>query len=429
MCELFGAYGWTFGVRDMKWLTDFLLVRGVNRLVPHAFSMKEYPDPDCPPHFYARGSNLQFKHFGDLMRYADRMCERFSGGISGARTAILYPAECDWMGECMQLEVPGRVLDLNQVDFWVLPEDALCAGALPEGMRTDLIVVPETKFLTARAAEMLSRRRPDSVIFVNSRAQWIPDVEPAEERRLLGLLSKCKVCPVALLGEYCRELGLCAGVAEPRFEQLHIYRYAKNGSWDYMVFNESADQTFCGTVTFPDGGQAELTLAPFDSVVLHDGIIVECSSAQIPEGGEYLDLSEGWSLSLCERDGSVEQCGVPEILAPVSVTRPRFAGLMRYERRVELDADPAVALLEAEWLYETADLYVDGRLVATRLTPPYRFDLSGFLHEGVNELRLDVTVPPVRDALTYDLGPFTPNRSVLEPTGMFGEIRLVLCRD
>ncbi len=52
MCELFGAYGWQFGLREMKWLTDHACARGINFLVPHAFSPK-FPDPDCPPHFYA----------------------------------------------------------------------------------------------------------------------------------------------------------------------------------------------------------------------------------------------------------------------------------------------------------------------------------------------------------------------------------------
>lgn len=426
MCELFGAYGWAFGVRDMKWVTDFLLCRGVNRLVPHAFSMKEYPDPDCPPHFYARGRNLQFKHFGDLMHYADRMCERFSGGVSGARTAVLYPAECDWMGECMQVEAPGRVLDENQVDFWVLPEDALCCDNLPEGMQVDVLVIPESKFLTARMASVLVKRPAESVVFVNELPHWIPDAEPEEERNLLELLGRCKVCPLEQLGEYCREMGLCAGVAEPRFEQLHIYRYRKGGMWDYMVFNESADRTFSGMVTFPDGWQVELTLHPFDSVVLHDGAVVETSCVSASEQGEVLSLYDGWHLSLIGMDGSVEDCGVMESLAPVSTSHPRFAGLMRYERDVNLKETPADAVMEAEWLYETADLYVDECLAATRLTPPYRFDLSGVLHAGVNKLRLEVACPPIRDALNYDLGPFTPNRCVVEPTGMFGKVELKL---
>lgn len=55
MCELFGAYGWYEGTRLEKWLVDYMLVRGVNRLVPHAFDCAPFPNADCPPHFGADG--------------------------------------------------------------------------------------------------------------------------------------------------------------------------------------------------------------------------------------------------------------------------------------------------------------------------------------------------------------------------------------
>lgn len=61
LCEVFGAYGWAEGLKLMKWLLDHMLVNGINYFVPHAFSMKDFPDPDCPPHFYARGMNPQFR--------------------------------------------------------------------------------------------------------------------------------------------------------------------------------------------------------------------------------------------------------------------------------------------------------------------------------------------------------------------------------
>lgn len=418
MCELYGAYGWTAGVRDMKWITDFLICRGVNRLVPHAFSMKEYPDPDCPPHFFARGHNPQFKHFGDLMRYADRLCERFSGGVGGARTAILYPGECDWMNECMPVEEPGCVLDQHQIDFWVLPEDALHSGELPDGVQINLVIVPETGFLSAKAARALVQRPADSVLFVNDRPRAIPDAEADEERKLLGQLSAGRICPLNLLGDYCRDLGLSAGMASPACEHLHIYRYYKNNAWDYMVFNESADRAFCGTVTFPDGWQAQLTLQPYESAVFHDKTLVEAPVVPALEQAVRLDLNEGWKLSLNGEETVVEQ------LVPVSQLKPRFSGLMSYERELELTETPVSAVFEAEWLYETADVYVDDMLVGTRLTPPYRFDLSGALHKGVNRIRVEVAAPPARDALNYEMGPFGPKRSVIEPTGMFGSVHL-----
>ena len=355
------------------------------------------------------------------MRYADRLCERFSGGVGGAGTAILYPGECDWMGQCMPAAQPGRELDRCQVDFWVLPEDSLDPNCLPDNVQINLLIVPETRFLSAKAARALVQRPAESVVFVNARPQFIPDADRNEERSLLGQLSACRICPLNLLGEYCRDLGLSAGIAQPGCNHLHIYRYFKNGAWDYMVFNESADKTFCGAVVFPDGWQTQLTLQPYDSAVFHDQALVETTVVADLEQGVEMDLSSDWRLDL-----NGEESMELERLVPISALKPRFSGWMCYEREVELGKAPVSALFEAEWLYETADLYVDDKLVATRLTPPYRFDLSGALHEGTNKLRVEVAAPPARDALNYDMGPFGPRRSVIEPTGMFGKIQLKL---
>ena len=74
MCEIFGNYGWQEGTYLEKYLADHFMVRGINHFVPHAFSAKNFPDPDCPPHFYAHGHNPQYRHFGRLMEYMNRIC-------------------------------------------------------------------------------------------------------------------------------------------------------------------------------------------------------------------------------------------------------------------------------------------------------------------------------------------------------------------
>lgn len=80
MCEVYGAYGWTEGLKLMKWLTDHMLVRGVNHFVPHAFTQKAFPEPDCPPHMYAGGQNPQYRYYGYLNRYINRISHLISGG-------------------------------------------------------------------------------------------------------------------------------------------------------------------------------------------------------------------------------------------------------------------------------------------------------------------------------------------------------------
>lgn len=95
MCEIFGNYGWAEGVQLEKYLADHFMVRGINHFVPHAFDPAPFPDIDCPPHFYAHGHNPQYRHFGELMRYMNRISTLISGGHRLYRlTATIFPDWC-----------------------------------------------------------------------------------------------------------------------------------------------------------------------------------------------------------------------------------------------------------------------------------------------------------------------------------------------
>ena len=133
MCEIFGAFGWAEGLPMMKQIADEMLVSGINYFVPHAFSPK-YPDPDCPPHFFARGNQPQFPLFGRLISYMRRCCHLLSDGIHQAPVAILYHAEAEWAGgEYLPLEKLTGKLAWNQVDFDILPEDELYGAICCDG--------------------------------------------------------------------------------------------------------------------------------------------------------------------------------------------------------------------------------------------------------------------------------------------------------
>ena len=130
VCEIFGNYGWGMGVSRMRWLTNHMLARGINHFVPHAFSMR-FPDPNCPPHFYAGGHNPQFPFFAELMGYMNRMCHLLSGGLARPDAAVLYHAQAEWAGDAalnakggtMSFDRVGRALMEAQCDYDVVPED------------------------------------------------------------------------------------------------------------------------------------------------------------------------------------------------------------------------------------------------------------------------------------------------------------------
>lgn len=133
LCEIFGNYGWAEGVSFMKWLSDHMLVRGINRFTPHAFAMSD-PDPDCPPHFYARGNNPQFAVFACLMKYLNRAAYLLSGGTPVREAAVLYHAEAEWSGEeTMFFQKPMRALMEHQMDADVVSDDWFDKAVLREG--------------------------------------------------------------------------------------------------------------------------------------------------------------------------------------------------------------------------------------------------------------------------------------------------------
>lgn len=86
-------------------------MRGINQFVSHAFSPAPFPDPDCPPHFYAHGNNPQFRCFGELMAYMNRVATLTSADCHVMPAAVLYHGEQEWAdARAMPFEKPLRAL-------------------------------------------------------------------------------------------------------------------------------------------------------------------------------------------------------------------------------------------------------------------------------------------------------------------------------
>ena len=71
--------------------------------------------------------------------------------------------------------------------------------------------------------------------------------------------------------------------------------------------------------------------------------------------------------------------------------------------------------------YETAEVFVNGNSVGVRICKPYRFELTGLLREGENQLAVEVTNTlgtQMRDAISHYLP--------IEPFGVEGMVRLYM---
>jgi hypothetical protein len=469
MCELFGAYGWKLGVRDMKYILDHLIVRGINYLVPHAFSMREYPDFDCPPHFYARGHNPQFKHFAYLMRYANRLCHIFNGGVHVAPVAVLYHGESEWTGEYMKMQKPARELTENQIDFDFVPIDILSdlgsyngkienSALHINGEEFKCLVIPYSQYITKELVAFIKNSGNLEIIFIDGRPEGISNVVDGHEvSELLKVVEKCKVVGLNELVSALKAEGVFDIQVKQPFKDLTYYHYKKENDV-YMFQNESAHGTFSGEIELPVGESAifynvlentfetlqvkkdngksiiHLELKPYEScvvIVSNEARAMEFRdyrpfSMKLSECSETLDLSEDWNYSLVK---NIEYPNFGEVksmkeLVPISKEYPTFTGIIKYEKTIELAEVPKQGIVTFENIYEAVEIWINDEYIGMKVCPPYVFDIVNYLREGTNTIRVEVATTLDRDRFNHPEPPFIVWHDPIDPTGMFGKITL-----
>ncbi len=428
MCEIFGAYGWAEGTQIMKYLADHMLVRGINYFVPHAFSPLP-DDPDCPPNFYARGDNPQYKYFGMLMGYMNRVCHMLHGSTHINTCAILYDAESAWSGgEFLPLDEVAKVLYDDQLDYDILPPDALSAmdkNGCINGERYRLVLVPDHAYL-----------RPEVRAALENAPVRVAVVTKDGADGLSGFAA------VALddLPSYVRGLGL--GDVQMQDPDIHLrYHHAvRNGAHIYLFTNEDVSRTMDTTVSLRDfaGGSyilydafenqarlvtadsVHLTLPPYHSVMLLCG---DVELAHIPAAAQAHQLSARplsaeYTISMRTRDDRPFEL-YKKTDALFNITgrdaQPHFSGTVQYTASVTLTG--AETVLDLGRVGETAQVCLNGRSAGIRLFPPYRFDIAGLARPGQNQLTVQVT-----NTLGYRIHEEFSKFLLLPPTGMLGPV-------
>lgn len=456
MCEMFGAYGWKLSIRDMKWIVDHLLVRGINHFVPHAFSMSSYPDGDCPPHFYAGGNNPMFKHFAHLMKYTNRLSGLLNGGVPSAQVGILYHGEAEWTGNYMKMQKPARKLSQSQIDYLFVSNDMLKTQAdiqnesyIINAINFKCLVVPYTQFITQELMSFIEKYTEGKIYFVEA----FPDGIIGNYERVD--FSKLKNCSLVTLDELPNQLKQ-ENLEEVRlstpFEQLVYSHYIKKGYEIFAFHNEDSYKKFSGKVTIPKSKfvyeynafkdewyqyqsvtnnsqlDLELVIPPYDFKVLmtsNKKLPIKLSERPCQTYKNQLNISENWMISLCR---SIEYpdfkfLNNAEKLVPISRELPDFSGIIRYEKEIQLDDQISQAQIICESVYDGMEIWINGVSVGKKINPPYCIEFTGLLKEGTNKIVVEVATTSDREVKKLE-EQFISMFEVMEPTGMFGEIYL-----
>lgn len=460
MCEIFGNYGWALGVGKMRWLTNHMLVRGINHFTPHAFSMI-FPDRDCPPHFYARGNNPQFPFFAELMQYMNRMCHLINGGIHLSNAAILYHGEAEWGGgERMAFHIPGRCLMESQMDYDVVPEDIFDReNADIQDKR--LVVNGETYgCLIQPWFENIPEGFMNGAVRAAKEGLPIFVVDDLPKRTTLGnpvskeYLDAVRVVKLKDLAEAVRELG-CFLRVEGTFPHLRTYLYQDQEAVYAQFFNESVEESCETMVHFgeetvmvaeydgfentlkmfrTEGGTCCLRLEPGEAKVWIPctksmaeelkAFVSKEETGAIKKQPELISVSEvsaDWRVSFKEAlEKEFTGCyTIPKEAELPNMNSaglyPEFSGTYRYEGGFEA---AGVSGAEKVMLYfpavgDCAVLYVNGVRAGSLIGSPIRMDVTGLLRDGWNELVIEVT-----NTLVWKIKDPVSTQMQLDPTGM-----------
>lgn len=414
MCEIYGAFGWVEGIPEMKYLTDLMLVSGINYFVPHAFSPKERDD-DCPPHFYAHGRNTQYPLFRQLMGYLQRMCHILTGGIHQADVAVYYNAEAEWAGGryMLQQEV-CKELTRHQIDFDLIPQDTLCSEASIRDRQImvneetySALIIPYSQYLPERVLKTCEQLAGEGVAvwFVDDYPESLPGDSIADRIR-----NVCKCASLASLPVELEKDGHKSIEITNKHPALRYYHIRRGMSDIVMIWNEDIFSEIAAEIKFPAQGNAvfydvwrnrmfaprqrdkwvRVRLAPAEAIVLYFG---ECEE-NFPEY-DYCDrtlqkLNLQWTAALCRvgelkfKDYSISG------LQNLAHELPDFGGIIRYEAVWEVEKPEDFHILELSRVGETAQLWVNGNDCGTVVGKPYRFDVNGMLKVGENRLRIEV---------------------------------------
>lgn len=387
VCEIFGAFGWAEGVEEMKWMTDLMLVRGVNHFVPHAFSAT-FPNEDCPPHFFGDGKNPQYKGFCRLMGYMNEMCELFSGGEAVVQCAVFYPAEADWVhtsSECLLDKILKKLLD-SQVDA-----DIISFDDIDKAERYRCLVVPYSKYYPANViARLKSLSVP--VVFVSGK-------DEDRERREVELYTLD--CLPEVLQRYIIEKDISLLNEQADLQYRH---YLKDGEETWMLFNAGA-KTLKNVLYLNRVGNylTENKLTGYSYVsAAEKGIPIEL------EGGESVvirksdgnakitviakeNLRLNWEISLIDAmTGFRVFCKETQDLFDVNTydKLADFSGTVCY--KTTFSAKKGKYMLDFGWVGGTISIRLNGIQFEERIAKPYRYDISDVIVDGQNQLEVEV---------------------------------------
>lgn len=380
LCEIFGAFGWGESISKMKYLIDFMVVRGINHFIPHAFDPK-IDDEDSPPYFYCGGLNPQYESFKTLMGYTLKLCDIYNGGKTDIRVAVLYHAEAEWCGgKYYNSQYVCRYLMQRQVDFDIVPRDEIKEVSdviKTENCTYDLLIIPYGEAPDKAFDDMIAN----------------------------------KSCCVTVKDESDLDkidLTACSSYRLKNFDKnVRVYKYIKPDATYYFVTNESGkclnnvlliDETGYYTITDEAGfclsgksdGGIPLSLASHEAVSIRVSTEKVNQSSYIITGEETVCATFKYYTAKANSDEWTFYKETTDLIDMGDKNEiPDFCGKVKISFLIDVRPCEKCAL----YLGDNTNgmrVFVNGKDFGERIGSPYVYDISKALTDG--KANIDVVI-------------------------------------
>ncbi|NMO98034.1 glycosylhydrolase-like jelly roll fold domain-containing protein [Paenibacillus lemnae] len=417
--ECFGVCGvdggWSLSADHMKWILDWLFVRGVNQIIPHAFyysirgERRDERPPDVGPH------NIWWPEYARFSRYIKRMSWLMTDSVNHAEVAVLAGAAC----------LPWNIvkpLYEGQVEFNYLEEVLLSSCTIKDGeiriagYRYKALLIEDS----CRVSEDTWKHL---VSFVEQGGLVLELFNPSSKSKNFGQIQLST--PDDVFSELMKVISRPVKL-DPAAEHIRISHISKDNMYYYIIVNEG-ESGYTGKLQLEVEGRAEIwrpwdgDFIPATVLKSEEGLLLnihierrECVIVAVDplESSEILDLSSGWLVVDGPCKGSLTSLSSWTKWAGME----HYSGTVTYEQRINIhDSNHAAGtVLDLGSVHEIMQLSVNGREQGVRMWAPYRYDIGQDLQQGENLLRVTVTNSL---ANRYD-------RNSL-PSGLIGPVRLI----
>ncbi|WP_282936432.1 glycosylhydrolase-like jelly roll fold domain-containing protein [Paenibacillus sp. RC67] len=407
--------GWALNGGDVKWYMDWLLVRGVNLLCPHAF----YYSVDGPRRFNERPpdvgpNNIWWPHYRLFSDYMKRMSWLMTDSVNMAPIAVLCRE--DWLP--WQAVKP---LFEHQIEFNYLEESLLVkASTIDNGYirikdQAYSIVLVENERLweeKTKKALQLFRDGGGIVIVLHTDKQeqsLAATIRITAPNRLIPELDNVMPRDVVL---------------DPPSPDIRVSHVVKEDHHFYVLVHEG-EQAYEGKLTVAVTGRVErwdpweCSIDLADARLSNDGTTIPVlldrrqsmvysidPSVQVHEESNTVNTDVSTDLDKTVHSLTDEwmvaasQFPVPSTLTGLGDWShmeglEHLSGTVHYANHFVVESEhlqqPTPVVLDLGEAYEMAEVWVNEQFVGVRMWHPYTFNIESFVKPGDNELRIAVT--------------------------------------